>query len=99
MSTGPSNLNEQIAMKEIMENPYAGLLIRDKEALGDSRWSGWNKLQFVKELPAPPVPIKDLLNNPEKKNVGTSKIVIHYVGKFVNNILTAVDDFKFTDKK
>src|SRR5690606_16112813 len=67
--TAAANLTEQLAMKEIMSNPTLGKTVMT--GMKDSRWLGWNKMQY-----------------------GT-KTTIHYVGKFENGVLKAVDDFKF----
>ena len=40
--TVANNLTEQLAMKEIMNNPSAGQII--KKSLSDPRWQGWTKM-------------------------------------------------------
>lgn len=67
------NLLEQLTLEEIRANPALGKVVM--EGMKDSRWAGWNKLQYV-------------------KNTSAGKIVVHYVGDFVNGALRAVDDFK-----
>jgi len=70
-----ANLTEQLAMKEIMSNPTLGKTVMT--GMKDSRWLGWNKMQYTHTA----------LNG--------TKTTIHYVGKFENGVLKAVDDFKF----
>ncbi len=79
--TVPANLNEQLVMKEAMSNPAGGERLK-KVPMNDPRWNkqdGWEKMQHVKVL----------------TDQGETKINIHYVGKWENDVLQAVDDFKF----
>ncbi len=73
--TAAKNLVEQMAMREIIENPQLGTRIM--EGLKDSRWSGWTKMEYK-----------------IKTSEGVSAVV-HYVAKWENGVLKAVDDFKF----
>ncbi len=82
--TVPSNLNEEQVMKDIMENPYGGKILKRMDPLHDPRWQGWQKMQCT----------KDFINN-DSANPKKTTVTIHYVGKFVDGVLTAVDDFKF----
>ena len=42
--TVPANLNEQLAMKEIMSNPDAGKILIKKMRDASGRWDGWSKM-------------------------------------------------------
>lgn len=46
--TEAKNLNEKLAMKEIMSNPSSGVLFRDNKPLNDPRWKGWLKMSNMK---------------------------------------------------
>ena len=41
--TVPNNPTEQLAMKEIMNNPTSGKVLR-MDPLSDPRWKGWRKM-------------------------------------------------------
>ena len=43
--TAAANLTEQLAMKEIMSNPTLGKTVMT--GMKDSRWLGWNKMQYT----------------------------------------------------
>jgi hypothetical protein len=43
--TTAANLTEQIAMKEIVSNPTLGITVM--KGMKDSRWLGWNKMQYT----------------------------------------------------
>ncbi|OOG18171.1 hypothetical protein BWD42_12960 [Sphingobacterium sp. CZ-UAM] len=75
--TTANNLDELLAMKEIMSDPTRGTIAMT--GMGDPRWLGWDKMQYIHYRPD-----------------GT-KITIHYVGKHVNRVLIAIDDFKFVN--
>ncbi|MGB3063488.1 hypothetical protein [Sphingobacterium thalpophilum] len=70
-----TNLEELLAMKEIISNPRLGDIAM--VGMSDPRWYGWNKMQYI------------------HRAMDGTKITIHYVGKFENGVLKAVDDFKF----
>lgn len=70
-----NDLPEQLAMEEVQSSPQLGRIIMQN--LSDTRWKGWNKLQYTHTLES------------------GKQIVIHYVGKYRNGKLIAVDDFKF----
>ncbi len=67
------DLNEELAMVEIMSDPSKGIKI--KYIYEDPRWYGWIKMS----------------------NKNAHRVEIHYVGRWENGILKAVDDFKFVD--
>lgn len=81
-STGrfvPENLNEQLALEEVLSNPARGRKIRIRKGMTDVRWpasEGWIKMAWNNE-----------------------NIEIHYVAQFKNDIIQAIDDCKFIDKK
>ncbi len=74
--TVPRSMSEKWAMKFVKDNPQLGEVIM--EGMGDTRWSGWSKMQFV-----------------HKPIGGGRAVTVHFVGKFENGVLKAVDDFKF----
>jgi len=45
-----NTLEEQLTMKEIIFNPADGEVISNMKPLTDSRWFGWRKMQYIKEL-------------------------------------------------
>ena len=49
-------------------------------ALEDSRWKGWTKMQYIHN---------------HQKGEKVNRVVIHYVAKWKNGKIVAVDDFKF----
>ena len=43
----PNNLVEEMAMKDVMDDPTLGRLIMDGQPMNDDRWLGWQKMQYV----------------------------------------------------
>ncbi|WP_225869649.1 RHS repeat-associated core domain-containing protein [Pedobacter psychroterrae] len=72
-----ATLTEQLSMAEITANPTMGTVVKSLGTMKDTRWFGWNKMQY------------------SHKALDGSKTTIHYVGKFADDVLKAVDDFKF----
>lgn len=70
-------------MKEIMSDPTQGYEIKDMQPLKDARWEGWRKMQYNRKFTG----IDGKVQN----------VTIHFNGKFTNEKLEAVDDFKFVD--
>ena len=48
--TTAKNLNEKLTMEEIMSNPNLGSRVPALAPLNDSRWKGWYKMQYIKNL-------------------------------------------------
>lgn len=109
----PKNLNEQLAMEEIMANPSKGKLA-ETSPMNDPRWpasAGWRKMQWncestlLKDHMGKPIPHLDPLKN---KNIN-----IHFVVQWKDvkikienkkpaiesGKIIAIDDFKFKDEK
>ena len=70
------SMSEKWTMKFVKDNPQLGEVIMKN--MGDSRWSGWSKMQYIHR------PVD-----------GGRTVTVHYVGKWENDVLKAVDDFKF----
>jgi len=45
--TTAKNLIEQLTMKEIKSNPYAGRVLEKLGEIEDPRWKGWMKMQYI----------------------------------------------------
>jgi RHS repeat-associated protein len=73
--TAAKNIVEQLAMKDVMNNPQLGT--RLMEGMGDDLWKGWTKMEY------------------KVKTANGINAIVHYVGKWENGVLQAVDDFKF----
>jgi hypothetical protein len=48
--TEPNGLYESLAMQEIMANPELGNAVKGMPPLGDSRWKGWTKMEYMKKF-------------------------------------------------
>jgi hypothetical protein len=70
-------------MEEVMSNPQLGTPIISK--LGDARWQGFQKMQYVRAI--------------YDKFGRVHKVSVHYVARFENGIINAIDDFKITSNK
>lgn len=81
--TEPINLIEKLAMEEIMSNPESGKIVELTKGMTDIRW------------PKDEGWIKMAWNYTKAE----TKIEIHYVAQYKDGIITAVDDFKFINKK
>lgn len=80
----PLNLSEKLAMQEVRSNPYIAKALEltlDKNPYWKAT-EGWQKFSYYVE----------------KLESGVyRKIEIHFVGKKVNGVFEAIDDFKFKD--
>ena len=43
----PNNIMEEMAMKDVMDDPTLGRIIMDGQPMTDDRWHGWQKMQYV----------------------------------------------------